>query len=159
MQNLTDKFFAVFKSLSDQKVDYVLVGGFAVVLHGATRLTEDIDLFIKNDEMNLQKLRKALSLVFADESIEEITGTELNNYAVIRYGTPDDFFIDIIANIGEKFSYEDLKFEEVEFKGIKVRIASPETLYKMKERTFRAADQDDLLFLKDKIKRNHDKKV
>lgn len=159
MQNLTDKFFTVLNSLSYLKVDYVLVGEFALVLHGALKFTQYLEFIVKNDELNLEKLRKALSLVFADESIKEITGIELNNYAVIRYGTPDDFFIDIIANIGEKFSYEDLKFEEVEFNGIKVRIASPETLYKMKERTFRAVDQDDLLFLKDKIKRNHDKKV
>lgn len=152
MENLTEKFTALFKSLCDEDVEYVLTGDFAIVLHGALRLTEDIDLFIRNSEENLVKLRNALNKVFADESIAEITVTELESYAVIRYGTPDDFFIDIISNIGEKFSFEDLIFQEIDFNGIKIKLASPETLYKMKERTFRAVDQDDLLFLRDKIR-------
>ncbi|NUM69716.1 MAG: nucleotidyltransferase [Ignavibacteriaceae bacterium] len=152
MEKLTEKFTALFKSLCDEDVEYVLTGDFAIVLHGALRFTGDIDLFIRNSEENLVRLRTALNNVFADESIAEITVTELKSYAVIRYGTPDDFFIDIISNIGEKFSFEDLIFQEIDFNGIKIKLASPDTLYKMKERTFRAVDQDDLLFLRDKIR-------
>lgn len=72
MQNLTDKFFAVLKSLSDQKVDYILVGGFAMVLHGVLRLTQDIGIFIRNDEINLEKLRKALSLVLLMKALKRL---------------------------------------------------------------------------------------
>lgn len=39
------KFLAVLKALKDKGVDYVLVGGYAVILHGSQRTTTDLDIF------------------------------------------------------------------------------------------------------------------
>ncbi len=157
MNNLTEKFLSVLNALQKEKVDYVLIGGFAIVLHGSTRFTEDLDLFVRTTEENIEKLRKALHSVFHDESIEEITGSEIKNYAVIRYGTTEDFYIDIIGKLGEAFVFEDISYKEIVMEGIKIRLATAESLYKLKEKTFRAIDQDDLLFLSEKI-RNQNKK-
>ena len=41
------QFIDVFKALGQQKVDYVLIGGVAVILHGMERLTRDIDIVVK----------------------------------------------------------------------------------------------------------------
>lgn len=153
MNNLTEKFLSVLNALQQEGVDYVLIGGFAVVLHGSPRFTEDIDIFIRNTEKNIEKLRKALNTVFQDDSISEITSQEIQNYAVIRYGTTEDFYIDIIGNIGEKFSYDDILSEEIVVEGVKIKIATIESLYKLKEKTYRAIDQNDLLFLAEKLKR------
>jgi hypothetical protein len=98
----------VLAALDKEQVDYILVGGVAVMLHGIERLTRDIDIFVKMDEKNIRLLRKALHSIFEDESIDEITLDELREYAVIRYGTPDDFYIDIMAQLGEVAVYEDL---------------------------------------------------
>jgi hypothetical protein len=86
--------------------------------------------------------------VFHDESINEITSKELASYPVIRYGSVEDFNIDLIASLGESFSFADLVIEEIILNGQKIKIASPESLYKMKEKTYRAVDQADLVFLK-----------
>jgi len=39
-------YLSLFKFLNDAKVQYVVVGGLATVLHGYARLTADIDLMI-----------------------------------------------------------------------------------------------------------------
>ncbi len=147
-----DKFLSVLSALEIEGVEYVLIGGFAVLLHGSPRVTEDLDVFIRTNENNLNKLRKALRRVFSDESIDEITSPELKQYAVIRYGTPEDFYIDIISNIGEAFTFDDIKSEEIEVDGTKIKIATLESLYRMKEKTYRAVDQVDLLFLAEKMR-------
>ena len=65
--------------------------GMAINIHGFARNTEDIDLFINPIEKNVNNLRIAMINVFQDDDIHEITGEELGKYAVIRYGTEDDF--------------------------------------------------------------------
>ncbi len=153
--DLYNRFLEVIEALEREKVDYILIGGFAVVLYGMPRFTQDIDLFVKSKEDNIAKLQKALYSVFEDESIYEITYTELQNYPVIRFGSAEGFYIDILSKIGTAFSFENLRYEELEIEGHKIKIATPETLFKLKENTYRAIDQNDLMFLKDLInKRN-----
>jgi predicted nucleotidyltransferase len=145
-------FISVLDALDQQKVEYILVGGVAVILHGIERLTRDIDIFVKMDNKNIERLRKALHSIFEDESIEEITLEELQKYAVIRYGTPDNFYIDIMARLGEVAVYEDLEYEIISYQGIKIRIATPETLYNLKKDTIRYKDKFDAAYLKELIK-------
>lgn len=146
------EFIKVFKAFDEHKVEYILIGGVAVILHGLERLTRDIDIFVKMIPTNIEKLRKALYYVYEDISIKEITLEELQNYPVIRYGTPNGFYIDIITQIGNAFSYEDLEYEVFEYQGIKIKIGTPETLYKLKKDTIRSKDKGDAIFLKELIK-------
>lgn len=145
------QFLAFLDALAKQDVEYILIGGVAVNLHGIERLTRDIDIFIKMENDNIQRLRNALHSIFDDKSIDDITLEELEEYAVIRYGTPDDFYIDIMARLGEAAVYEDLKYDILRYEGVDVRIASPETLYELKKDTLRHKDQFDAAYLKDLI--------
>jgi hypothetical protein len=43
------------------RVDYLIVGGYALAFHGAPRFTGDLDIFVKPDLANAQKILKALS--------------------------------------------------------------------------------------------------
>jgi hypothetical protein len=142
------KFLKLIENLNYYKVEYILIGGFAIILYGYNRITNDIDLIINGTIDNLNNLRNALNNLYSDKSIEEITIDELENYSVIRYGTPDDFNIDIIKKIGEK-SYNDTNFEIVCYNNIRVNVATPESLYKMKEKTMRPIDEMDILFLRE----------
>jgi hypothetical protein len=151
MNNYLKSFLRVLDALDKEQVQYILVGGVAVILHGIERLTRDIDIFVKLDAENIQRLRKALLSIFDDESIEEITLEELQEFAVIRYGTPDDFYIDIMARIGEVAVYEDLEYETIYYEGIKIKIATPETLYNLKKDSLRYKDKFDAAYLKDFI--------
>lgn len=151
MQNIFDKFLELMASFEKNDVEYVLIGGIAIILHGFTRNTQDIDLFVNPKDENIIKLRKSLLEVFDDEEINEITYSELEKYPVIRYVAESGFVIDIITGIGEKFKFEDLNSEMKIIDGIKIKLADIKTLYKLKEQTYREIDQLDLKFLKSKL--------
>ena len=149
MASQINLFLRVLQALNDYDVEYILIGGVAVILHGLNRLTRDIDIFINLDEANIERLRGALRSVFDDASIEEITFEELRKYPVIRYGTPQDFYIDILARLGEAAAYNDLAYEILEYQGVPIRIGTPETLYNLKKATVREKDKVDALFLRE----------
>jgi len=153
-----ESFMAVLKALHKYDVEYILVGGLAVIFHGVSRITKDLDFFVKRDPENIEKLKRALQSVFNDESITEITNDELIEYPLIRYGTPDDYYIDIIDRIGEAFCYDDIEFEIIESQGIPVRVATLETLIKMKNGTMRMKDRADALLLMEKLEKLRKKK-
>ncbi len=146
------KFLQILKALDKYKVDYILIGGVAVILHGLERLTRDIDLFVKNEVKNIERLRQALSSVFKDASIEEITLEELQKYPVIRYGTPSSFYIDIMMKLGEKITFDNLEYEIIEHQGVRIKIATPETLVYLKNETLRDKDKIDAFYLKELLK-------
>jgi predicted nucleotidyltransferase len=146
----------MFEALDRAKVRYILIGGFAVVLYGMQRLTRDIDIFVEMVPDNIENLRKALGSVYRDQSIKEITFEELQKYSVIRYVGPDNFCMDIISRLGDAFSYEDLDFKKVEIEGTKVRVATPETLLKLKKDSVRPEDKMDAAFLKELFEKAED---
>ena len=51
-------FLEFLKLLEKHDVDFLLVGGYAVVLHGYIRSTGDIDLWIERTDTNYEKLIK-----------------------------------------------------------------------------------------------------
>ena len=77
-----------------------------------------------------------------------------NKYAVVRYGTPDGFYIDIIGRIGRVANYNTLKEDITIFRVLEVDIpvCGLNNLIKLKE-TSRPKDKVDLLFLKEKLRK------
>ena len=148
-----EKFLLLLRALEQYKVDYALVGGLALNLHGIVRATEDIDLFIRPEPANVDRLRQALRAVWEDPDIDEITADDFNGeYPTIRYGPPDeDFAIDLLARLGTAFQFEDLQVETIHVEGIAIPIATPLTLYHMKKDTVRPIDKADSAMLKDKF--------
>lgn len=132
-------------SLNEENVDYVLIGGAALNVHGLLRATEDIDFFIAPDEANIERLKRALHEVWDDDAIDEITADDLcGEYPALRYGPPTgSVFLDIMTRLGQRTRWEDLEWEEVELRGVKVRVATPRTLFEMKKDTVRPRDRAD----------------
>ncbi len=152
MATAFEKLRDLLGALAEEGVRYVLFGGQAVNLHGIPRFTEDIDLFIDPDPDNVGRLRRALRRIWNDPAIEEIRADELaGDYAVVRYGTPDDFAIDLVSRIGEAYRYEDVEFAVSSFEGKPVRLATPRMLYRMKRDTVRPIDHADAADLKRKF--------
>jgi len=56
MTNLNE----LLKRILKEKVNFVLIGGFAGVAHGASQVTQDLDICISINKNQIQKLRKAL---------------------------------------------------------------------------------------------------
>jgi len=146
--DLFQKFNEVLASFERHKVEYILIGGYAIILYGFPRLTQDIDVIIRMEKKNIQRLRTALGAVFNDPAVEDITFEELNKYAVIRFGTESGFYIDIMAGIGSVANYDSIAYKKLDIDGGYVRIATPEALYKLKKNTVRPQDKTDAYFLK-----------
>ena len=54
-----DDFRNFIKALNENEVDYLLVGGYAVIVHGYRRTTGDMDIWVNTTTGNLKKLIKA----------------------------------------------------------------------------------------------------
>lgn len=146
--NFFTSFNKVLAALEKHRVEYILIGGYAVALHGVPRATNDIDIFVKPEEENFVNLRNALYEVFKDDAINDITLVDKEDYNVTRYGTPEGYMIDILVQLGELHNYYNVEFHEIEIDRIKVRIADIDSLIKLKENTFRNIDQEDIHNLK-----------
>lgn len=58
-----DDFDRIVASLNKHKVDFMIIGGLAVVYHGHVRNTKDLDLFIRRTEENAKRTVAALEEV------------------------------------------------------------------------------------------------
>ena len=143
-----ETFMKVIESLEREGVQYILIGGYAVIIHGFNRFTQDMVICVQMESTNIESLRAALDNVFHDESLMEISAEEIEQYPVIRYGSPDGFLVDIIGRMGDAYRYEDLEYETVMIEGKAIRVATPDTLYRMKISTVRPKDHQDAEFLK-----------
>jgi hypothetical protein len=146
-----DDLLRLLLALHEHHVEYVLVGGVAVNFHGIVRATEDIDLFVRPTEENVARLRAALASRWADDDIQGITAEDLaGRYPTVRYGPPGTgYVIDLLSRLGTAFAYDDLVWETLEIDGVPVRIATPETLYRMKRGTLRPIDRADAAALRE----------
>ena len=60
MANIFQTDFRDFiQALNNNKVHYILVDGFAVIIHGHARVTGDMDVWVERTEENYLKLVKA----------------------------------------------------------------------------------------------------
>ena len=70
--NIQPDFEELLRLLEEHKVEYLIVGGFAVAYHGYPRFTKDIDIFFRGTGENIQKLRRALiEFGFADNELPQ----------------------------------------------------------------------------------------
>jgi len=145
-----DDALRVIASLNQAGVDYVVVGGVALNVHGLIRATEDLDLFVRPDPENIERLRVALRAVWSDPYIDQITAEDLcGDYPSVRYGPPEgSLYLDILTRLGEATRFSDLQYEEKVVEGVRVRVATPRTLYRMKRGTVRPIDHADALALR-----------
>ena len=145
-----DDALRVIASLNSAGVDYVVVDGVAMNVHGLVRATEHLDVFIRPDGENVERLKQALRALWTDPSIDEITAADLcGEYPVVRYGPPEgSLYLDIIARLGEVTSFADLEAEEHRIETVSVRVATPRTLYRMKRGTVRPIDHADAAALR-----------
>ena len=58
---LNQDFKEFIQLLNDNQVKYLIIGGYAVAIHGHPRYTKDIDIWIEMSPENSQKLMTALT--------------------------------------------------------------------------------------------------
>lgn len=135
----------MLRALEREGVRYKVVGAVALNLLGLPRATQDLDLFVAADEPNIERLRAALSSVFDDPDIAQITAADLGgDYPAVQYVPPEGtFHIDLLSRLGEAFRFEDIEVEDHVVEGIHVPVATARTLYRMKKDTVRLQDRAD----------------
>ncbi|MBA2561357.1 MAG: nucleotidyltransferase [Chitinophagaceae bacterium] len=73
MDVLDEELLKFWQALNNYGVQYIMVGGFAVNMHGYSRATNDIDVWIKDDKINRKNFGKALEQFgYGDSSWEEL---------------------------------------------------------------------------------------
>lgn len=96
-------------ALNKNKVEYVIVGSFALAFHGYPRATGDIDFWIRPTSVNLKALFRALH-DFGFEELE-ISEDDLLSGKIIQLGYPP-VRIDLIMTLDGLTQEEILKSRE-----------------------------------------------
>jgi len=139
-------------SLNRESVLYVLIGGFAVILHGFVRGTKDIDLLVDASEENVRALKRAMSSL-PDNAIALIADDEVARYRVVRVA--DEIVVDLLASACG-ITYADALQSGIEtrtIQGVSIPLATKELLIRMKD-TVRESDAVDVRYLKLRISEN-----
>lgn len=94
---LPDDFKEFLRLLNANGVDYLVVGGYAVGLHGYPRATVDLDIWVQADPANAERIVGALrAFGFEVPSLEPRLFTD--PLSIVRFGVPP-FRIEIMTSI------------------------------------------------------------
>jgi hypothetical protein len=92
-----EDFKELLRLFNNHNVEYIIVGGYALAHHGVPRYTGDIDLYVKPDKINAQKIIRALK-DFGFGSIGLTETDFMSPLRVIQLGVPP-VRIDIITSV------------------------------------------------------------
>lgn len=148
--NIFNQDFKDFISaLNAAKVDYILVGGYSVILHGYSRTTGDLDIWVRKTEDNYKRLLSAFySFGLPSNAFTVHEFMDDMNQDVFTFGRPP-VAIDIITNIkGLEFDDTYKNSEVIEVSGLPIRVIRLQELITAKQAAGRYKDLDDLDNLK-----------
>lgn len=135
-----DDLKALIQTLNEHQVDYLLIGGYALFVHGYHRATTDIDVLVPATIESGTKIKQAMMLL-PDQAVKDLEASWFEEGENIRVA--DAFLVDIMLNAcGE--TYDSLKNYAitVDLEGIPVRTVSLEGLLRTKQ-TMRDKDVTD----------------
>jgi predicted nucleotidyltransferase len=136
-------FKEFIESLNDKHVRYLVVGGYAVALHGHPRYTKDLDIWVELSRENAQALIQALGQ-FGMGSLGLTEEDFLVPDQVVQIGYPPDR-IDILVSIsGVEFRECYDRRVEVLLDGVNVHFIDLEHLKQNKKASGRLQDLADL---------------
>ena len=140
---LNRDFKEFIQSLNDNGVRYLVVGGYAVALHGYPRYTKDIDIWVEMSAENASKIIKALDQFgFGSLEVKEAEFTIPDQ--MLQLGHPPGR-IDILTTLpGVEFSECYVARMVVEIDGVYVNFIDLDNLKKNKRATGRHQDLADL---------------
>lgn len=151
------KIREIFRALAEAEVDYVVVGGFAVILHGHARATRDLDLVIELSPENCRRAIAALTgaglrprlPVSMDDLADPAKRAEWRQHRnMIAFPLWDEANPERIVEI---FVYEPIEFDRMRSQAVvkhlddlSIPIASIEHLIVMKRQAGRPRDREDI---------------
>ena len=140
---LSRDFREFIESLNVNSVRYLVVGGYAVALHGYPRYTKDLDVWIEPTAQNAQNVLNALT-AFGFGSLDISTGDFLEENTIIQLGYPPNR-IDLMTTLnGLTFDNCYPKRVQVEIHSVQVNFIDIKNLKINKKATGRPQDLADL---------------
>ena len=145
MKNLHKDFIDFLTTLSEHDVDFVVVGGYAVAFYGHARATKDIDVLVRSDAENAQRLYRALADFGAPLKSLEIREQDLENYGGVFQIGSEPQRIDVITRIsGVNYDQAIAEAESFDLNGHLIRVIGYEALVKNKRSRARLQDLADV---------------
>ncbi len=151
----------LFKALEEDKIEYVVVGGLALVLHGVVRLTADLDLIVALKEDNINKFAKMMTKLGykpkVSVPVEQLGKAEKRkewieekNMKVFSFFHKKEHFKLIDVFVTEPIPFKELNKEKkiVKVNNIHIPICSIKHLIELKEKAGRPQDLADIKALK-----------
>ena len=140
---LTKDLREFIELLNSQRVEYVLVGAYAMAYHTRPRYTEDIDILVRPSPENAARLENVIrSFGFTSLGLSAADFQQQNQ--VVQLGQPPNR-IDILTSIsGVSFeeAWQGRQFGELD--GITVPLLSKDCLIRNKKASGRDKDLEDL---------------
>ena len=139
-----DDLKTLLRSLNQHRVDYLLIGGYALAAHGYSRATTDIDVVVPATIESGQRVKDAL-MVLPDQAAKDIEPQWFEEGENIRVA--DAFVVDLMLNANGQ-TWESLRqfAQTLDLDGIPVRTLSLEGLLLTKQ-TMRDKDAADRAIL------------
>ncbi len=142
---------ALLGKLARADVDFVVIGGVAVIAHGYERITKDVDICYSPEAANLEALGQVLVGLGArlrglDEELPFVPDARtLRRTQILTLDTPDGG-LDLLVDPDGSPGYRELKRRalQIDFDGHDVFIASIDDLLAMKRAAGRQQDRTDI---------------
>jgi hypothetical protein len=153
-------FHDVFRVLQEEQVEYVVVGGIAINLHGVERATMDVDLVLAMDSGNLSRFLKAATRLELKPSlpvsIEALCDAKQLDTWIrekhmiafsLRSSVPHWPTVDIIVRPKVPFEAMSRNRVEKDIGGVRFKVACIDDLIALKTGTGRKQDASDIAAL------------
>lgn len=143
MMKIPPDFREFLKLLNDNKVEYLLIGGYAVNYYGYSRPTGDMDIWI---EMSVQNAERAITALnqFGFASSELTVELLTSDKQVLRMGVPP-FRLEVSTGIdGVSFAQCFANRQIVDLDGVATNLIGLEDLKTNKKASGRLKDLNDL---------------
>jgi len=146
----------IIKGLNKAKVDYVLVGAAALVVHGLPRSTLDLDIYVPAKEASMDKLFKAADILGLQSKQRAILNIRhsprlfANQWVCFSYKGQDilDVFFADTDDFNKLYKNSEIKKD----KKISIRAASLKDISALKRASGRPIDLSDLQLIKESKK-------
>lgn len=140
---LSQDFREFVELLIKNKAEYLIVGGYAVGIHGHPRYTGDLDIWLNPTETNASLILKTVNeFGFSSFNLKVEDFTKPGN--VIQLGYPP-LRIDLLTEIdGVSFEESFQNRKEVDIDGMIVNFIGYKELLKNKQHSGRPRDIDDI---------------
>ncbi len=152
MQNLNNLLGLLLKN----NIDFVLVGGFAGVVHGASQVTKDLDICYLLNSDNVEKLRRALTEINPKHRMTVLPKLSFLEHPKDSTGLSNIYLetdlgvLDVLGEVTGVGDFHAIKSHaiEISYMDYRCKVISIEDLIRVKERMTRDKDKSLLVELK-----------